>query len=248
VYDRQPAVNRTQPTGDFRLLSSSHHDTDGAVADFERTALASAFSSLLERWQFVLWELEVEESTVEDLATRLGMKPNGVAVLGFRAREGLRQAYASAHLDTRHVPADSTCRWAVDRLAKYERGKLSVAKAERLEAHLDECDECEVLRREVAVVGINMRAAAALGLIGGGPLAVKLGATSGSGTIIKLLDKRRVRQMTSSVGVAAGVAGAGFFVALGLSAGGRDDVVVLTQAASADAPRQGRCGIARCPG
>ena len=60
---------------------------DTAVEQFESGAAAKAFASLPERWQVVLWHLEVEGQKPADIAPLLGMSPNSVSALAYRARE-----------------------------------------------------------------------------------------------------------------------------------------------------------------
>ena len=74
-----------------------------------------------ERWQMVLWHLEVEGQKPADIAPLLGMSANSVSALAYRAREGLRQAYLQMHLaDT----AAEECRWTTERLGSHVRGGL----------------------------------------------------------------------------------------------------------------------------
>ena len=72
--------------------------TDDPDQRFDNQAVADAYRSLPERWQAVLWYTAVEGLPHNEVALHLGIKPNAVAALSFRAREGLRQAYLSAHL------------------------------------------------------------------------------------------------------------------------------------------------------
>src|SRR5262245_7342686 len=83
---------------------------------------AEAFASLPERWRLVLWRTEIEGEAPAKVARSLGMTPNGVAALAYRAREGLRQAY----LD-QHVPAEARdgCRGMVAELAGWVRGRFT---------------------------------------------------------------------------------------------------------------------------
>ena len=67
------------------------------MAGFETGAAARAFQSLPERWQLVLWHLEVEGQKPADIAPLLGISANSVSALAYRAREGLRQAFVSMH-------------------------------------------------------------------------------------------------------------------------------------------------------
>ncbi|MEJ7706929.1 MAG: hypothetical protein WKF82_06355 [Nocardioidaceae bacterium] len=85
---------------------------------FENTAAAKAFASLPERWQLVLWHLEVERQKPADVAPLLGLTANSVSALAYRAREGLRQAYLQMHMaDT----AGEECRWVTERLGAHVR-------------------------------------------------------------------------------------------------------------------------------
>ena len=63
---------------------------DPAVAGLERTMIADAFASLPERGETVLWHTEIEGARPAEVASLLGLTANGVAVLAYRAREGLR--------------------------------------------------------------------------------------------------------------------------------------------------------------
>lgn len=70
-------------------LDSDADREDGAYA-------TAAFAALPERWQRVLWHTEVEGRGAAEVAPLLGLAPNAVAALAYRAREGLRQAYLRA--------------------------------------------------------------------------------------------------------------------------------------------------------
>ena len=111
--DRIRAQSRATPTDDIAALDSGEPFSDTAVAAFESGAAARAFRSLPERWQMVLWHLEVEQQKPADIAPMLGMSPNAVAALAYRAREGLRQAFVQMHA-TDEVPPQ--CREVRDQL------------------------------------------------------------------------------------------------------------------------------------
>jgi RNA polymerase sigma factor (sigma-70 family) len=59
----------------------------------ERAMVLAALATLPERWRTVLWLVEVEERPLFELADELGMTPNAVAALAYRARRGLREAW-----------------------------------------------------------------------------------------------------------------------------------------------------------
>ena len=93
-YDRM-RCNRELPSDvvidgiNFALLESDNDREDCGLA-------CAAFAALPERWRRVLWHTEVEGRSMVEIAPLLGLAPNAVAALAYRAREGLRQAYQRA--------------------------------------------------------------------------------------------------------------------------------------------------------
>jgi RNA polymerase sigma factor (sigma-70 family) len=121
------------------------------MAALDRSLTATAFRSLPTRWQEVLWYCEVEQMTPQQVAPLLAMKPNAVAALAYRAREGLRQAWIQAHIAA--VPEDSEHRWTIERIGSYTRGSLGKRDATKLENHLDSCARCTIVAAEAREVG-----------------------------------------------------------------------------------------------
>jgi RNA polymerase sigma factor (sigma-70 family) len=68
--------------------------TDPAVVELEREMVAKAFARLPLRWRHVLWYMEIERQTTAEVGKRFGISRNSVAALAYRARKGLREAYA----------------------------------------------------------------------------------------------------------------------------------------------------------
>ncbi|MBU2111560.1 MAG: sigma-70 family RNA polymerase sigma factor, partial [Actinobacteria bacterium] len=95
--DRTRVTSRVQATDDIAAYDAGVPFHDSAVAGFENDAAAEAFASLPERWQLVLWHTEVEGAKPAEVAPLLGISPNSVAALAYRAREGLREAFLAAH-------------------------------------------------------------------------------------------------------------------------------------------------------
>ncbi|MFC7500500.1 sigma-70 family RNA polymerase sigma factor [Nocardioides sp. CPCC 206347] len=160
---RNLAVNRFQR--DRRImwvdeLPDQGADTaaSGQVEDrMTSEMLADAFRSLPPRWQAVLWHTAVEGEDHQVVGRIMGLKPNAVAALSFRARDGLRRAYIDAHVAATDVAA---CQ-AVRRLVPgHVLGKLSRREQERVASHLDECNACSAVVLEV--VSVNGRPGAAL--------------------------------------------------------------------------------------
>ncbi|MGH9039042.1 MAG: sigma-70 family RNA polymerase sigma factor [Acidimicrobiia bacterium] len=121
--------------------------------DLERNLVGEALRSLPERWRTVLWLTEVEGMTPAEVSAVIGIKPNAVAALSYRAREGLREAYLQAHVK---AEAKAECRYTVDRLGPYVRGELAERERVRVQAHLDRCAACRQRRDELADVNASL--------------------------------------------------------------------------------------------
>jgi RNA polymerase sigma factor (sigma-70 family) len=146
-----------------RSRESPVDDVDDAVDELLADAVRSrdeagfvtaAFRALPERWRRVLWHTEVEGRTPAELAALLGLAPNAVAALAYRAREGLRQAYVQAHLREQRAHA---CRECMARLAGYVRAGLSPRDRRKVVAHLHVCPRCTELAEELSGVNDGLR-------------------------------------------------------------------------------------------
>ena len=161
--DRIRSVARVRTTDDEAELDRHVEFFDVAAANFERGTAADAFTSLPERWQLVLWHLDVEGQKPADVAPLLGMSANSVSALAYRAREGLRQAYLQHHLaDT----ASGNCRWTTERLGAHVRKGLSNRDAARVDGHLDDCRRCMGIYLELTEVNSNLSGILAPALLG----------------------------------------------------------------------------------
>lgn len=138
---------------DHSTLPEVPATSDGTTERAESTVLARAFRSLPERWQTVLWHRCVERESATKLGELLGMSPNAVAALTFRAREGLRQAYLSEHIASAENQA---CRDIREMLPAYLRDDLGATKTARVADHLDSCVECAVAVGELEDIGSRM--------------------------------------------------------------------------------------------
>jgi len=123
------------------------------LADLERNLVGEALRSLPERWRTVLWLTEVEGMTPTEVSAVIGIKPNAVAALAYRAREGLREAYLQAHV---RAEARADCRYTVDRLSPYVRNELADRERDKVQAHLDGCAACRQRRDELADVNASL--------------------------------------------------------------------------------------------
>ena len=164
--DRHRSLARTRPTDDETVLDEGLPFSDTAVAGFESDAAGRAFASLPERWQLVLWHTEVEGQRPAEVGALLGLSPNAVSQLAHRAREGLRQAFVSMHVqDTGE--ARSVCHATRANLGAYIRAGLSNREASRVSAHLECCRPCTGIYLELVEVDTDLRGLLAPLLLGG---------------------------------------------------------------------------------
>jgi RNA polymerase sigma factor (sigma-70 family) len=187
-YDRSQGIARSLPVDPGDMADLAHARQRGEL-DLQDTSsnsdlLARAFASLPERWQLVLWSTEVDGRRPAELAKELGLAPGAVASLAYRAREGLTEAFLSAHLQRPAAPACAALR---PRLAAFVRDNVSGREEASIQGHLDQCAECEELVGELrelnrplrgllvpAVVGVSASAYLAEAATGGGALVPRL--------------------------------------------------------------------------
>jgi RNA polymerase sigma factor (sigma-70 family) len=127
---------------------------DMALLGLERNLVGEALQALPARWRTVLWLTEVEGLSPAEVSRRIGIKPNAVAALAYRARKGLREAYLQAHLK---AEASEECRATVGRLGNYVRGDLTEKERLAVQAHLDACAKCRCRRDELTDVNATLR-------------------------------------------------------------------------------------------
>jgi RNA polymerase sigma factor (sigma-70 family) len=225
--DKIRATNRAMPTDDLTPYDQGEPFNDTVLAGFEGGAAARAYASLPERWQLVLWHLEVEGQKPAEVAPLLGMTPNSVSALAYRAREGLRQAYLQMHSAD---ISDADCQWVHDRLGAYVRKGLSRRDAAKVEEHLRTCRKCTALFLELSEVNSSMAgvigpivlgtatmgylgAAAPVGLWGG----VWGGLIAAFGTAKEAVAANA--KVAIGIGAAAGVAGIATIAVLAANSG-----------------------------
>ena len=227
---------RAAPTDDDRVFETAvgplASSEDPALRGFEDRTVARAFQALPERWRSVLWYTDIEGLSPAEVAPALGMTPNAVSALAYRAREGLRQAYLQAHLAD--VADDDACARTNAQLGAYVRGGLARREAARVEEHLEGCARCRAVALELGDLAAGMRATVAplvVGLVGVaalGGLPLVLAGAGGAGGVASAGASSDGPSGSSSGAGRAGRAGAGAAAAAaavaaasGARAGGR---------------------------
>lgn len=163
LYDRAKRDRRVEYTDDLTSYERLVPQDDPLVSDLESGYAARAFARLPERWRAVLWHTEVEGESPAQVAPLLGLTPNGVAALAYRARERLRQMYLQEHIA---VTSSPRCHWTGTHLAGYVRAGLARRDRSKVEDHLAECPECRVLHRELTEENSGLRGVLATLLLG----------------------------------------------------------------------------------
>lgn len=207
AYDRTRRQQRLQLADDLETVPNidiSQPFTDTAVEGEDRSMIATAFARLPERWQMVLWHVEIEGEAPAKVAPLLGMTANGVSALAYRAREGLKQSYLQMHLGTLATEQEH-CRATVERLGAWTRSGLAKRETAQVESHLDECDRCRGLAAELAEINGALRIFIAPLVLGGGTtgyLATASTATVGGGAASGLIGALGGPRRTALTGAA----------------------------------------------
>ena len=101
AIDLVRSADRARPTGRLDELdgpAGGPQPADGILAASDATLVALAFQSLPGRWREVLWLTEVDGLAPRQAAVQLGLSPNGVSQLAFRARAALRRRFLQVQL------------------------------------------------------------------------------------------------------------------------------------------------------
>lgn len=153
---RAKARSRVLPTDDETQIDTAVPFGDNQLDSFERTTIRAAYESLPERWQTVLWRLDVEGHKPQDLAEALDMSPNSVSALVYRARSGLRQAYLQQHVATPRSDSSRACAETRKRLPAFLQRTASARELHKTYAHLSACDDCMSAYTQLEATGAEI--------------------------------------------------------------------------------------------
>ncbi|GHF58728.1 RNA polymerase sigma factor (sigma-70 family) [Amycolatopsis bartoniae] len=202
-------ARRDVPVTDDELTVRAGAGADAHARTAEHSLIATAFTSLPERWRTVLWQTEVEGEQPAVVAPHFGLSANATAALARRARQGLRAAYLQAHLAMNRT-SDVGCRGVIEKLGGYTAGSVTGSEATRIRTHLLGCASCRSMHAELRDVCSSLRAhAGVLALLVPSTAAIAAaGAGSGALTTLKglLLSKLKIGVALAST-AAAGVVG-----------------------------------------
>ncbi|SEJ64228.1 RNA polymerase sigma factor, sigma-70 family [Arthrobacter sp. yr096] len=242
-HQRNRKAGKVLASGDDSVLDQTVLESDAVISAFESRTVAKAFHALPERWQAVLWYMDVERMKPAAVAPILGLTPNAVSALAVRAREGLRRQYLQSHVADQ---ADGKCAEFASKLGSFLRGGLSSAAERKVRNHLHGCSMCTAALAELNDVQGSMRAVL-LPLVTGIPLAM----WAGKGAAVGLLGGMAPAKVALAVHALAQPAVMALFAAAGvglmLGAGGAGEVQVpevsTEQRAVETAAAQGENGL-----
>jgi RNA polymerase sigma factor (sigma-70 family) len=204
-YDRSQGIARSLPVAPGDMADLAHTRQRGELDPHDRASnsdlLAQAFATLPERWQLVLWSTEVDGRRPAELAKELGLAPGAVASLAYRAREGLTEAFLSAHLQRPAAPACAALR---PRLAAFVRDNVSGREEASIQGHLDQCEECRGLVNELHELNRPLRGLLVPAVAGVSASAyLAAAAADGGGLVPRLLQFLHQRPMFSGAAAAS---------------------------------------------
>ncbi len=182
---------RVTPTDDVATMDRAMPFGNGAVDGIERELVRDAFASLPKRWQTVLWHLDVDGRKPREVAPILGMKPNSVSALAYRAREGLRKAYLEQHIKTTTTLLPTSCREARRGLADYVRGTATERDTTAIESHLETCATCKGAQLELEQLNDQLGAVS-------GAIALTFAAPAAAGLVSSVATKMMVFVKTAA--------------------------------------------------
>jgi hypothetical protein len=149
---------RDTPTDDIAAMDKSVPFGNGAVDGFERDLIQKAFASLPQRWQKVLWHLDVDGRKPREVAAMLDMKPNSVSALAYRARDGLRKAYLEQHVTSKGESLTASCQDVRGRLVGFVRSSAKKSDVTAVESHLESCTPCNSALHELEEINSHIGA------------------------------------------------------------------------------------------
>lgn len=133
---------RVTPTDDLGTIDTAVPFGGGNLDSFEREIVREAYESLPDRWRTVLWYLDVEGFKPQEISERMGLKPNSVSALVYRARAGLREAYLAQHVAIEGMDVADVCKDIRPRLVGLVRRTVSPREQKRIHVHLASCQDC----------------------------------------------------------------------------------------------------------
>lgn len=150
-----------------RVVPGAEDHAESAGAASAHDVAVNAYRTLPERYQAVLWHVEVEGDSLGSVAQTVGSSPGVVAQVLVGARQQFRYAYLQAGIDqAQRGDVLPECVAAQDRMAGFSIGGLATREASSLDKHLAECPSCGRLSAWSGDVGAEVRGSVLPALLG----------------------------------------------------------------------------------
>ena len=114
-----------------------------------------AFRTLPERWQLVLWHIDVERDHPGQVAPLVGVAARSVPAVARRARAGLGAATLELHAREAADP-DPDCEWTRDHLLAHLSHAATRRESDKVAAHLQGCTPCRSVHDELAAADADL--------------------------------------------------------------------------------------------
>jgi DNA-directed RNA polymerase specialized sigma24 family protein len=163
VCERRYSDRRGSIHEDSGPLDPARPLLDPATGGIDGALMVRAFIAQPERWSALLWHMEIEQESADEVAPLFGLSRDGLGALERRAREGVRQACLDAYIAS---VSRADCIPVAERLAAYLRYQLSEPRASEVAVHLSECDACRGVYAELVDLGATLRRVVAPAILG----------------------------------------------------------------------------------
>ncbi|GAB3560662.1 hypothetical protein GCM10027344_13650 [Spelaeicoccus albus] len=140
------------PVSDLELHARPVEFFDPVIAASDLALAEKALSALPDRWQRVLWLVDVDGLSPAQAGLILDIAPNAVSALVRRARIGLKKEYLQAYMPV--APTDD-CRSLTADISQYVLGSGSLRSRRRVECDLSSCSRCAAVVAELRELGVN---------------------------------------------------------------------------------------------
>ncbi|WP_313276946.1 hypothetical protein [Timonella senegalensis] len=138
-----PVGVATQLPIGIRMLAPQYYAPELAA----QSVTAQAYASLPGEMRELLWYLDVEHLSVEEVVTYSGLPPEAVRMASSVARARFRKAWASMQTKNPRVPP--ACAEFTRDAILFERHELPQAVRDSIDDHLVRCIRCAILAEEV---------------------------------------------------------------------------------------------------
>nr|WP_281360702.1 sigma-70 family RNA polymerase sigma factor [Psychromicrobium silvestre] len=150
------------PVADNALLDEVV-EPDEIRLDIDTDLVRGAFQALPERWQEVLWYLEIDEVKPAEAAALMGMSSNAVSALALRARRGLRRSFVQT---LRSKSPTDACNRLANTVEPFIRSGDPLILPANLHRHVASCASCSTVVQQLAETKFALRMLLVPALVG----------------------------------------------------------------------------------